>query len=223
MIQYQEEEFLQISGIQHFVFCRRQWALIDVEQQWAENSRTVEGELLHEKAHEEGFREKRGGLLTVRGLRVFSSTLGVSGACDVVEFRQDPNGVPLREYPGLWLAYPVEYKRGEPKEHDADKLQLCCQAMCLEEMLATQIPEGALFYGEPRRREVVAFTPEMREQVKAILREMHALHKRGYTPKVKTGKFCRACSLFETCLPKLCKDLSAKAYIQEALDKEASP
>ena len=142
-----EENFLQLSGLQHFAFCRRQWALIHVEGQWAENLRTVEGSIMHTRAHDEKQRERRGDTLVLRDLPVFSPTLGVSGKCDVVEFRADPGGVPLQGEAGLWLPYPVEYKRGSPKSHDADRLQLCCQAMCLEEMLCCSVLEGSLFYG----------------------------------------------------------------------------
>lgn len=217
---YAEDEYLRISGLQHFSFCRRQWALIHLEQQWAENLRTVEGDILHERAHDEGFSEKRGDMLTVRGLRVHSSSLGVSGSCDIVEFKADKNGVPLAAREGRWRPYPVEYKRGISKQTDADRLQLCCQAMCLEEMLCCEIPEGALFYGETRRRERVTFSGELRDEVCAMLTEMHDYQRRGYTPKVKTGPHCRACSLNELCLPKLCKNLSAESYIKTALEME---
>ena len=146
------DSYLLMSGIQHFCFCRRQWALIHLEQQWAENLRTAEGHLLHERCHDEALHEKRGGLLTVRGMRVVSHRLQLSGVCDVVEFRASPEGVPLQDYPGLWLPLPVEYKHGSPKANDADRLQLCAQAMALEEMLVCEIPRGALFYAETRRR-----------------------------------------------------------------------
>ena len=127
--------YLMISGIQHFSFCRRQWALIHLEQQWAENLRTTEGHLLHQRCHDETFREKRGDLLVVRGLRVISHRLKMTGACDVVEFHADPEGIALEGFSGLWLPVPVEYKHGSPKSNDADRLQLCAQAMALEEML----------------------------------------------------------------------------------------
>ena len=125
---YSEEDFLQLSGIQHFAFCRRQWALIHLEDQWAENLRTVEGGLLHKRAHDEKQRERRGDTLILRDLPVFSSILGVSGKCDVVEFRTDPSGISLRGEEGMWRPYPVEYKRGRPKEHQADELLslICC-------------------------------------------------------------------------------------------------
>lgn len=220
MSTYAEEDYLQLSGIQHFLFCRRQWALIHLEQQWAENLRTVEGMLMHERAHDEGFSEKRRGVMTVRGMRIASPTLGVSGACDVVEFREDVQGAALVGYEGRWRPYPVEYKHGQPKEHDADRLQLCCQAMCLEEMLAVDVPEGSLFYGESKRRERVRLDEALRGQVREILTEMHSYAHRGYTPKVKTGAFCRACSLNELCLPKLCKSLSVSDYLRRGLEDQ---
>lgn len=221
MSDFDEEDYLQLSGIQHFSFCRRQWALIHIEHQWKDNLRTVEGELLHERAHDEGTSEKRGDLLTVHGMRVSSRRLGVSGACDVVEFRRSDDGVPLSGREGRWQPYPVEYKRGLPKSENVDRLQLCCQAMCLEEMLAVDINEGALFYGEPRRREKVNFSMDLREAVLSILEEMHCYASRGYTPKVKIGAFCRACSLNELCLPQLCKNPSATEYVKKRLREEA--
>jgi CRISPR-associated exonuclease Cas4 len=217
---YDEEDYLQISGIQHFSFCRRQWALIHVEHLWKDNLRTVEGDLLHERAHDNGSSEKRGDLLIVRGMRVSSQQMGVSGACDVVEFHRSDDGVALIGRAGKWKPYPVEYKRGMPKTKDADRLQLCCQTMCLEEMLAIDIHEGALFYGEPQRREKVSFTQDLRDAVHNDLDEMHKYASRGYTPKVRTGSFCRACSLNELCLPKLCKNISVKSYIMDRLREE---
>jgi len=202
---YSEEDYLMLSGIQHFAFCRRQWAIIHIEQQWAENYRTTAGELMHKKAHEEGSFEKRGDLLIVRGLRISSKELGVSGQCDVVEFHQDKNGVDLFGYDGKWKLVPIEYKRGMPKENNADELQLCAQAICLEEMFQTGIAEGYLYYGENRRRTHVEFTDGLRTEVWKMTKEMHDLFRRGYTPNVKPGKQCKACSLEDLCVPKLQK------------------
>lgn len=216
---YQEDDYLQLSGLQHFAFCRRQWALIHIENQWAENYRTVDGQLMHQRVHDQEFRESRGDRLTVRGLAVHSAKLGVSGQCDAVEFFRDPAGVPLRGREGLWLPYPVEYKRGKPKEHDADELQLCAQAMCLEEMLCCAVPEGALYYGEPRRRTVVRYTPELCGQVRDYLQEMHELYDRRYTPKVKPTKACNACSLKDLCLPKLPSRKKVADYLAVSLEE----
>lgn len=216
---YNEDDFLQLSGLQHFKFCHRQWALIHIEDQWAENYRTVDGAILHENAHDGIRTESRGDLLITRDMRVFSRTLGVSGACDVLEFRRGGTGVPLTGREGLWQPFPVEYKRGRPKEHDADALQLCGQAMCLEEMLCCSIPEGALFYGEPRRRTVVLFTPELRETVRRDSDEMHQLYHRGHTPKAKPSKSCNACSLKELCLPQLVRRESVQTYLRRAMEE----
>ena len=217
---YDPDDCLMISGLQHFRFCRRQWALIHIEQQWAENLRTTEGALLHERAHDEQFRESRGDTIITRSLHVYSLTLGLSGQCDVVEFHRDERGVPLHGYEGTWLPYPVEYKRGHAKQDGCDELQLCAQAMCLEEMLCCEIPRGALYYREPRRRTEVDFTPALRQEVRALLEEMHALYARGSTPKVKPTKGCNACSLKGLCLPKLMRSKSVSAYLRGAMEGE---
>lgn len=211
---YNEDDYLQLSGLQHFVFCRRQWALIHIEKQWAENYRTADGQIFHRRAHDGSSREKRGDILTLRSLRISSAALGLSGQCDVVEFHRDDSGVTLAGEDGTWLPYPVEYKRGTTKESDADALQLCAQAMCLEEMLCCTIEKGALFYGETRRRAEVIFTEEMRLRVSDCAQEMHQLFARGYTPRVKPGKGCGACSLKELCLPGLERRGSASAYLR---------
>lgn len=218
--EYAEEDYLQLSGIQHFAFCRRQWALIHIEEQWAENLRTVEGEILHERAHDPRRTEKRKELILSRAVPVCSRTLGVRGECDVVEFRQDENGVPLFGREGNYLPAPVEYKRGEPKESDADLLQLTAQAICLEEMFVCSVPEGYLFYGEIGRRIRVQIDGELRERAASAFREMHELYDRRHTPKVKTGKHCRACSLADLCLPKLCRERSAVSYLRRCLNEE---
>lgn len=215
-----EEDFLQLSGLQHFAFCRRQWALIHIEQQWKENLRTVEGDLFHRRAHDEQARERRGDVLILRGLSVASPTLGISGKCDVVEFHADPGGISLRGEEGLWRPFPIEYKRGAPKSHQADELQLCAQAMCLEEMLCCAVPEGAIFYGETRRRTAISFTPALRQQVCAMVEEMHQLRRRGHTPKVRPSKGCSACSLKELCLPALMKGKDVDVYLRQAMEVE---
>ncbi len=217
---YAEEDFLPLSGLQHFAFCRRQWALIHIENLWAENLRTVEGDLFHQRAHDERQRERRGDTLILRGLPVFSRTLGLSGKCDVTEFHAGPSGVPLEGEEGLWRPYPVEYKRGAPKSGDEDKLQLCAQAMCLEEMLCCDVPEGALFYGETRRRLNVAFGPELRRAVSSSAEEMHQLFLRGHTPRVKPTKACNACSLKELCLPALGRKKPVGDYLRQAMGED---
>ena len=219
-MEYDEEDFLQLSGLQHFKFCRRQWALIHIENQWAENYRTADGRILHENAHNSEFSEQRGDKLITRDMRVFSATLGVSGACDILEFQRGSTGIPLKGKTGLWQPYPVEYKRGKPKQDTEDALQLCGQAMCLEEMLCCEIPVGALYYGETRRRTEVPFTPDLRLEVRNLLAEMQALYDRGHTPKVKPTKACNACSLKELCLPKLMRSKSVETYLHRTMESE---
>lgn len=220
MMSVVEEDYRQLSELQHFSFCRRQWALIHIENQWVENLRTVEGNLMHERVHDESKTELRGDMLTVRGMRVKSDKLCAVGICDAVEFRQDASGVTLHGREGRWLPRPVEYKHGKPKEYDADELQLCGQAMCLEEMLCCEIPSGDLFYGEPRRRTEVLFTQELRDKVSALLQEMNELYGKGYTPRVRRTKSCNACSMKDICLPELDKAGAASAYLKAHAQEE---
>jgi len=212
---YKEEDFLLLSGIQHFVFCKRQWALIHIEQQWQDNLRTVEGEILHEKTHDNTIKESRGDLIISRGMGVFSTSLGLTGACDVVEFHRSTEGINIFGRDGTFKPIPIEYKKGKPKEDESDVLQLCAQAICLEEMLLCEIPEAFLFYGETRRRLKIVLDEALRDRVKAITKEMHELYDRRYTPKVKPSKSCKACSLTEICIPKLCKNPSTAYYINK--------
>lgn len=153
----------------------------------------------------------------MRGMRISSRNLGLSGQCDVVEFHQDENGVSLFGYDGKWKPIPVEYKRGTPKENNADELQLCAQAMCLEEMLQVYVQDGYLYYGENRRRSHVDFTDSLREEVRNAAKEMHELFQRGYTPNVKPSKKCKACSLENLCLPKLQKTVKVREYIEKGI------
>ena len=219
-MEYCEDEFLQLSGIQHFCFCRRQWALIHIENQWQENVRTIEGNIIHERCHDDGFIEKRGNLLITRSLSIFSRRLGVSGQCDVVEFSKTENGCTLYGREGLWHPYPIEYKRGKSKENDCDRLQLCGQALCLEEMLCCRISSGYLFYGEPHRREHVPIKDELRQKTIKMLKEMRVLYEKRYTPKVKYKKGCERCSLKDICLPQM-QYRSVRGYMDEMLDEEA--
>ena len=208
---YPEEDWLALSGIQHFSFCKRQWALIHIEQLWSENYLTTAGHLEHERAHDYAASESRGDTLIMRDLRVYSRALGITGACDVVEFHKSNDGVPLHGRDGLWLPYPIEYKHGKSKTIDADRLQLCAEAMCLEEMLACDIPEGALFYRQTKRRERVKLDEDLRNMVEADFLQMHDLFSRGWTPKVKQTRSCSSCSLRDLCLPELRKVKSAKS------------
>ncbi len=235
-MEYSEEDFLQLSGIQHYIFCRRQWALIHLEQQWAENERTVDGKFMHEHAHDAASHEKRGSILIARGMYIHSRQLGLSGQCDIVEFHRtdltvpdedgssethSPEGIPLHGYSGLWLPYPVEYKRGHAKPDRCDEAQVCAQAVCLEEMYCCHVHYGAIYYGQNRRRIEVEFTEELRETVRKSSIEMHDLYYKGYTPKAHRRKCCESCSLMEQCMPELPEEGSVALYLQRMKEMDA--
>ena len=179
-----------LSALQHLAYCPRQCALIHLEQAWAENLWTAEGRVLHERVDEIGS-ETRGDLRIARGLTLASRRLGLSGRADVVEFR--------RRRDGVWQPFPVEYKRGRPKSHDADRVQLCAQALCLEEMLGVAVPEGALFYGQPRQREAVDFDQSLRERTEALAADLTRLLAEGRIPPPADDERCARCSLAEIC------------------------
>lgn len=218
---YNDEDYLKISGIQHYSFCRRQWALIHIEQQWVENSRTVEGKYMHSRVDNPLEREKRGDIITLRSVGLSSKEFGFYGVADIVEYRKvGAGGVVLAGYPGVWMPYPVEYKRGEPKEESMDEVQLCIQALCLEEAHGICIEEGALFYGEIKRRVKVAFDERLREETVRLANEMHRLFLKGETPPPEYGKHCRACSLVDICLPKeLGTTPSVLKYLKKGLEE----
>jgi len=217
--EYTVDDLLPLSGIQHFLFCRRQWALIHIEQQWQENALTAEGRIMHDRADDPFFTEMRNGVITARAVPIASYRLGLVGVCDVVEFTASADGVKLPGRDGLYLAAPIEYKRGKPKRDPSDEAQLCAQALCLEEMLTTNIPRGYLYYGQTRHRVEIELTAELRNLVQAMADEMHNYFRRGYTPRVKPSKSCRACSLAEVCLPSLQeKVMSASKYIQRQIE-----
>jgi len=212
---------LPLSGIQHFLFCRRQWALIHVESQWQDNVLTIEGKLLHKRVDDPFFTEARGGLVIARSVPVASYRLGLVGVCDVVEFSQSEEGIQLPGREGLFQPAPVEYKRGKPKRDPVDEAQLCAQALCLEEMLSVSISSAWLYYGETRHRVAVDLTLELRALVEKMADEMHAYFRRGYTPRVKTSRACRSCSLADVCLPNLQeKTAAASQYIRQQIEKD---
>ncbi|MCD6393628.1 MAG: CRISPR-associated protein Cas4 [Planctomycetes bacterium] len=215
---FSEDDLLPISALQHYVFCPRQCGLIHLEQVWSENLFTAEGRRLHEKVHDSGD-ESRPGVRTVRGLRLRSLRLGLVGQADVVEFQQSEVGVELPGADGLWRPFPVEYKRGKPKRNKSDEIQLCAQAMCLEEMLDFPIECGAFFYGRPRRRTQVDFTAELRQRTEQAIQDLHDLIDSARTPTARYGKKCDSCSLYQHCLPKATgvrKNLDA--YMQKAFE-----
>ncbi|MFM8319397.1 MAG: CRISPR-associated protein Cas4 [Chloroflexota bacterium] len=218
--EYPQDEWLALSGIQHFVFCRRQWALIHVERQWADNALTVDGRILHHRVDDPFFTEKRKGVIVTRSVPVSSAALGLQGICDVVEFTEAVDGVRLPGREGIYLPAPVEYKRGQEKQDACDTAQLCAQSMCLEEMLAVSIPTGYLYYGQTRRRVAVDLTAELRELVRKAAQEMHEYYNRSYTPRVKPSRACRSCSLENVCLPGLQDKVPpASEYIRRQLEE----
>lgn len=213
----QDDSYLLLSGIQHFQFCPRQWALIHIEQQWEENTRTVEGQHLHKKADDSHVREKRKDRLIVRGMAIKSEALNISGQCDVVEFVEDSAGVSLYGNTGLYRPVPIEYKRGKPKVGKEDELQLAAQAICLEEMFLCRITEGYLYYNETKHRHLVLLSDSLKQEVKAILTKMNSYYHQRYTPKVKTGPHCKSCSLQNICLPELMIRESVSEYMERRL------
>lgn len=214
---YDEEDYLALSGIQHFAFCRRQWGLIHIEQVWKDNVLTAEGVIMHERAHDECLRERRGDTLVVRGLHVSSAELGLSGVCDVVEFVRCNNGCSLMGEEGLWRCVPIEYKHGKSKIDNADKLQLCAQAMALETMLCCDISTGFLYYGKTRTRESVELSDELRDDVRRMAEEMHTLYSRRYVPKARQFPACKSCSLHQECLSRTSKLQKASTFVNTML------
>ena len=214
---YSEDDLVLISALQHLAFCPRQCALIHIEELWAENFLTAEGRVLHKKTHEVGT-EYSGSTRIVRGLKLNSLRLGIVGVADVVEFHKDINGVSLPTLAGKWRAFPVEYKRGRPKPDECDLVQLCAQAICLEEMLNTKVSEGAIFYGQPRKRQEVCFDDSLRNTTEDYCRRLHDLMKRGVTPPSIYTKKCDACSLVWYCHPQtLGSHKSVSKYLGQML------
>lgn len=217
-VNYSEDEFLLLSGIQHFAFCPRQWALIHIEQQWAENVKTTEGKHLHERVDDPFYKDSSNDLVVWRSLNLISFKLGLTGRADVVEFKRSDTGIKLPGKAGNWTPYPVEYKRGKPKPDERDEVQLCAQAICMEEMFGAEIPEGALYYGEIRRRTVVQISLDLRAKVENYANEMHRLFEHGITPGPVYKPHCKSCSLVEICLPKQMRDIkSANNYLNTQL------
>jgi CRISPR-associated exonuclease Cas4 len=211
-LSHTEDDLIAISSLQHWVFCPRQCALIHLEQAWAENLYTAEGKNLHERVHQEET-ESRRDIVTVRGLRLVSRVHGITGQADVVDFIRSDSGSVLEGRTGYWQPFPVEYKRGRAKPDSCDEVQLCAQALCLEEMLCVRIDAGALFYGQPRRRHDVSFDQRLREETIAVVNAVREMMSCGKVPQAQYLKSkCESCSLVEICLP---KTLSRKTTVQE--------
>ncbi len=190
---FPESDLVPLSALQHFMFCPRQCALIHVEQIWEESGLTAEGRLQHERV-DAGGAEKRRDVKRVFGLPIRCLRLGLVGKADVVEFH--------RKADGSWLPYPVEHKRGRRKQEDWDRVQLCAQALCLEEMLSVTVPEGALFYGKEQRREVVEIGEVLRHETEEVASAVHRMLAEGRTPRPEYSSKCDSCSLVNVCLPR---------------------
>ncbi|MEI6154378.1 MAG: CRISPR-associated protein Cas4 [Deltaproteobacteria bacterium] len=207
---FSEDDLVMLSALQHYIFCPRQCALIHIEQTWEENRLTAEGRIMHERVHEEG-NETRGSVKIARGVPLRSLRLGLVGKADVVEFHRIDKHT--------WQPFPVEYKRGKPKPDHSDSIQLCAQALCLEEMLAIPVPQGALFYGKTRRRLDVVFDEALRKETEETANKVHQLIESGTTPPPVYAKRCESCSLIGECLPeKMGKHASVKRYLMRMME-----
>ncbi|MFT4247031.1 MAG: CRISPR-associated protein Cas4 [Pseudomonas sp.] len=207
-----DDALIPLSALQHYLYCPRQCALIHLEQQWAENRHTAEGRLLHERA-DTPRAERRRGVRTVTAMPLVALELGLTGKADVVEFHTGDDGE---------RAVPVEYKRGRPKSHRADEVQLCAQALCLEAMLDRPVEAGALFYGQTRRRKDVAFDLELRALTLSTLDLTRAMLVSGQTPSARyEARRCDACSLLDLCQPRLLGRHSVRDWLRRQLDDEA--
>ena len=211
MFMYSEDELLPLSALQHLIYCPRQCALIHVERLWVENRYTAEGRIMHERVHSDTH-ETRGRVRIVRALSLRSFRLGLVGQADVVEFyKEDAGKSALRPRP-------VEYKRGRPKKDDCDLVQLCAQAMCLEEMLGYSIDCGYLYYGKTKRRLLVEFNRPLREQTEQTALKLHELISSGQTPPAQYSSKCERCSFLSRCMPRICTGhKSATRYLKQAI------
>ena len=225
MAMYTEEDMLMLSGIQHFMFCPRQWALIHIEQQWEENRLTMEGNLLHTNVDNPSYRQKNGDTITLRSVSIASKRLGLYGVTDAVELlpaTAEEGGIQHKTYSGLWKPFPVEYKRGRPKRTSVDEVQLAAQVMCLEEMYGIEIEYGALYYGETKHREVISINQQLREQTMNCAEEMHKTFQSGNLPKAEKGKHCRNCSLVDVCMPNIVNCSRVSTYLKNNLYEETT-
>ena len=216
---------LMLSGIQHYMFCPRQWALIHIEQQWAENRLTTEGQLLHKNVDNPFYRQKNGDTITLRSLHIASKRLGLYGITDAVELipsDSPEDSITHNRYPGYWKLYPVEYKRGHSKPDERDEVQLAAQAMCLEEMYGINIPYGALYYDEVKHRETIAISDGLRKTTQQCAKQMHDIFKSGIMPKPVKASHCRNCSLKDICMPEMSDCTQVKTYLNNNLYEDTA-
>ena len=222
---YSDDDMLMLSGIQHFRFCPRQWALIHLEQQWDDNHLTVEGSLMHKHVDDPFYRQKCGDYIALRSVSIASHELGLYGLTDVVELHpaeDDRNVITHPRYPGLWTPYPVEYKHGRPKRNQVDEVQLAAQVMCLEEQYGINILYGAFFYGEIQHRVEVSITDELRDTVCSCAKAMHDIFRSGCLPAIQREKHCDRCSLKDICMPETADCSRVSHYLKKNLYEETS-
>ncbi len=217
---YTEDEMLMLSGIQHYMFCPRQWALIHIDQQWEENKLTAEGQILHKNVDDPFYRQKNGDSIILRSIHIASKELGVYGLTDAVELISSDspeNSITHNRYKGFWKLYPVEYKRGRPKYDETDEVQLAAQVMCLEEMYGVEISYGALYYDAVKHREVIAVTEELRNLTRECAGQMHEMFRNGIIPKANRRPRCRSCSISNICLPEINDRPKVSSYLKNNL------
>ena len=217
---YTEDDMLMLSGIQHYMFCPRQWALIDLEQQWADNKLTIEGNILHENVDNPFYRQKNGDVITLRSVHIASQSLGLYGISDAVELLPSDSAedaITHGRYPGYWKPYPVEYKRGHRKPNECDEVQLAAQVICLEEMYGIHIPYGALYYNEVKHREVISISDSLRRLTQQCAEKMHEIYKSRVIPAANKQKFCKSCSLKDICMPEVSECAQVCNYLKRNL------
>lgn len=214
---YREDDLLMLSGIQHFLFCKRQWALIHIDQVWRENHLTAEGQLMHEKVDQPFLKEKRKDLIVSRAMDISSNRLGLSGRIDAIEFKRSEEGISIKNRKGKWWPTVIEYKHGKKKKGSYDEAQLVAQAMCIEEDFNVTMNHGYTYYGEIDSREKVEYSQSLRKLVEETAHEMHVFYEKRYIPKAEYFKNCTLCSLYEECRPRLTKKAkNVYRYVYEA-------
>lgn len=214
---YSDEDCIAISGLQHLAFCKRQWGIIHLDQEWGENFLTAEGRIMHERV-DSGYQEFRRGVKQYSGLHIRNSEFGLYGRMDVLEVEKTDGpsvDIPWIGLSGNWKLRPVEFKHGKPKDNDVDVVQLCAQAMCLEEMTGLNVAEGSIYYCEIRRRKEFEFTEDIRQRTRDLAEEAHQLITMGVLPVVEKNHNCKSCSLLEFCMPRVNLKNKMKSYYQE--------
>lgn len=212
-----EENLIQISGIQHFLYCKRQWALFYIENLWEDNHLTIDGDKVHEKVHNTNIKETRKNKIIERGTYISSEKYKLTGQCDVIEYHKDINGINITNKEDKWKIIPIEYKHGNGESVDIDKYQLIAQILCLEEMFQTNIEYGYLYYKAANKKIKIENTNEIKSAVIKIIEEINDYTRKQYTPKVKKSKKCNNCSLYEKCNPKICSSKNVRKYLEEII------